>query len=117
MSKSEDSHRSNSSIGILSELVIPPLNFHTQIYFLAMFRSASSRATASMMMRRSISSTPVVRAMPADGKVIMNRYSRTVTQPKSQGASQVRPSACNTRQEEELMIVLELGGIGYVVRY
>lgn len=38
--------------------------------------------------------------MPADGKVIMNRYSRTVTQPKSQGASQAMLYATEGVEEQ-----------------
>ena len=49
--------------------------------------SFSSRASGSL--RRCFSTSPTSRALTPDGKVILNRYSRTVTAPKSQGASQV----------------------------
>ena len=43
--------------------------------------------------RRSLSSSSSVKKVSGDAgyqKLVMNRYSRTITQPKTQGASQVR---------------------------
>jgi len=52
-----------------------------------------SRKTARVVYHnaRSLSTTRFLRK---DGEVIMNRYSKTVTQPKDQGASQVRFLVC-----------------------
>jgi hypothetical protein len=72
-------------------------------------RLGSRLATSS---RRSLFSSSSVRnassdaAAPGSQKPVMNRYSRTVTQPKTQGASQVRLR----RSRVFLLIVFPFGG-------
>ncbi|KAL7415467.1 dihydroxy-acid dehydratase [Mrakia frigida] len=58
----------------------------------------SSRASSSL--RRCFSTSATTRALSPGGKVIMNRYSRTVTGPKDQGASQAMLYATEGVEQE-----------------